>query len=216
MSNIVEIRGSFVSHFSNLFSSTRPSIDDDMLSLFAPTVTEEDNLLLCSIPLESEVVQALYSLGSTKVPGPDGFTALFLKKYWSVVKLDVLNCTRNFFQNQQLLLEQNHTHIALIPKQLGSHSVHHFRPISLCNISYKIITKILANRLKSILPKIISPLQSAFIPSRNIQDNIILAHELLHSCKLKKGKGGYMFLNMIWRKPLTKWSEISFWLSWRN
>jgi hypothetical protein len=175
-----------------------------MLSLFAHTVTEEDNLLLCSNPPKSEVVQALYSLGSTKAPGPDGFTALFFKKYWSVVKLDVLNCTRNFFQNQQLLMEQNHTHIALVPKQIGSHSVHHFRPISLCNISYKIITKILANRLKSILPKIISPLQSAFVPSRNIQGNIILAHELLHSYKLKIGKGGYMFLNMDMEKAFDK------------
>jgi hypothetical protein len=175
-----------------------------MLSLFAYTVTKEDNLLLCSNPLKSEVVQALYSLGSTKAPGPDGFTALVFKKYWSVVKLDVLNCTRNFFQNQQLLMEQNHTHIALVPKKIGSHSVHRFRPISLCNISYKIITKILANRLKSILPKIISPFQSAFVPSRNIQGNIILAHELPHSYKLKIGKGGYMFLNMDMEKAFDK------------
>jgi hypothetical protein len=204
LSNRAEIGGSFVSHFSNLFSSTRPPIDDDLLSLFAPTVTEEENLLLCSIPPEFEVVQALYSLGSTKATGPDGFTALFFKKYWSIVKLDVLNCTSNFFLNQQLLMEQNHTHIALVPKQIGSHSVHHFRPISLCNISYKIITKILANRLKSILPKIISPLQSAFVPSRNIQDNIILAHELQHSYKLKKGKGGFMFLNMDMEKAFDK------------
>jgi hypothetical protein len=102
--------------------------------------------------------------------------------------LDVLNCTRNFFQNQQLLFEQNHIHIALVPKQIGSHFVHHFRPISLCNISYKIITKILANKLKSILPKIIYLIQSAFVSSRNIQDNIILAHELLHTYKLKKEK----------------------------
>jgi hypothetical protein len=93
LSNRAEIGGSFVSHFSNLFSSTMPFIEADMLSLFGPTVTEEDNLLLCSIPSESEVVQALYSLGSTKAPGPDGFTALFFKKYWSVVKLDVFNCT---------------------------------------------------------------------------------------------------------------------------
>ena len=86
-----------------MFSSTRPPIEDEMFSLFALAVTEEDNLLLCSIPPELEVVQALYSLGSTKAPGPHGLTALFFKKYWSVVKLDVLNYTRNFFQNQQLL-----------------------------------------------------------------------------------------------------------------
>jgi hypothetical protein len=88
-----------VSYFSSLFSSTRPPIAEEMLSLFAPAITEEDNLFLCSIPPKIEVAQALSSLGSTKALGPDGFTALFFKKYWSFVKQDVLNYIRNFFQN---------------------------------------------------------------------------------------------------------------------
>jgi hypothetical protein len=188
VSDIIEIGGNFVSHFSNLFSSTTPPIDEDMLSLFEPVISVDDNFYLCAIPTDEEVVQALSSLGSTKALGPDGFTALFVKKYWSVVKIEILGCFRNFFLNQILLQEQNHIHIALIPKQYGSHTVHHFRPINLCNIVYKIITKIMANRLKSMLPKIISHMQSTFVPSRNIQDNTILAHELLHSFKNKKGK----------------------------
>ncbi|XP_059430102.1 uncharacterized protein LOC132163748 [Corylus avellana] len=164
ISDRAEIGGNFVSHFSNLFSSSVPPIEEDMLSLFDPVVSAEDNSFLC---------------------------AYLLKK-------------RNFFQNHHLQQEQNHSHIALIPKQQGSHSVHHFRPISLCNIVYKIITKILATRLKTLLPKIISPLQSAFVPSRNIQDNTILAHELLHSFKSKKGKGGFMFLHMDMEKAFDK------------
>jgi hypothetical protein len=204
VSDRTEIGDFFVSHFSNLFSSSAPSIEEDMLKLFDPVITDEDNSLLCAIPTDVEVVQALSSLGSSKAPGPDGFTALFFKKYWPVVKVEVLGCIRNFFLNHILLQEQNHTHIALIPKQSGAHTVHHFRPISLCNIVYKIITKILANRLKVMLPKIISPLQSAFVPSRNIQDNTILAHELLHSFKHKRGKGGFMFLNMDMEKAFDK------------
>jgi hypothetical protein len=141
---------------------------------------------------------------STKAPGANGFIALFFKKYWSFVKKDVLNYISNFFQNQQLLFEHNHTHIALVPKQNISLLVHHFKPINLCNITYKIITKILANILKTILPKIISPLQLAFGPFRNIQDNTILAHELLHSFKNKKGKGGFMFLNLDMEKAFDK------------
>jgi hypothetical protein len=215
-----------VSHFSKLFSSSNPPIDDEMLNLFASVITAEDNLFLCAFPLEEEVVQALSSLGSSKAPGPDGFTALFYKKYWSVVKVEVLGCINNFFQNHFLLQEQNHTHIALITKQAGSHIVHHLRPISLCNIVYKIITKILANRLKTMLPKIISPLQSAFVPSRNIQDNTILALELLYSFKNKKGKGGFMFLNLDMEKAFDKmeWGFIlsvmiklgfhSSWIDW--
>jgi hypothetical protein len=86
-----------VSHFSNLFSTSAPHIEDDMLSLFAPIVFAEDNSFLYALPLEEEVVQALSSLGSTKAPGHDGFTALFYKKYWSIVKFDVPECIRGFF-----------------------------------------------------------------------------------------------------------------------
>jgi hypothetical protein len=67
--------------------------------------------------------------------------------------------------------------------------VHHFKPISLYNIVYKIISKILASQLKSLLPKVISPLQSTFVLNRNIQDNTILAHELLNAFKNKREKG---------------------------
>jgi hypothetical protein len=114
----------------------------------------------------------------------------------------VLSCVWNFFENNQILNEQNHTFIAVVPKQSGSHN--HFRLISLCNIVYKIITKILANRLKLLLPKIISPLQTTFVLDRNIQDNTILAHELLHSFKNKKGKGGFIFLKLDMEKAFDK------------
>jgi hypothetical protein len=222
----IEIGGNFVSHFSNLFSSTAPPIEEDMLNLFALVISAKDNTFLCAVPTDDEVVQALSSLGSSKASGLDGFISLFHKKYWSVVKVEVLDYIRNFFLNHILLQEQNHTHIALILKQSGSHIVHHFTPISLCNIVYKIITKILANRLKVMLPKFISPLQSDFVPSRNIQDNTILAHDLLHSFIHKRGKGGFMFLNMDMEKAFDKmeWDFIfaimqklgfhSSWLNW--
>lgn len=107
------------------------------------------------------------------------------------MKANVLGFVWGFFQDNLLLKEQNHMFIALVPKCMGPHFVHHFRPISLCNIVYKIVSKILATRLKSLLPKIISPLQSAFVPHKNVQDNSILAHELLHAFKNKKGKGAF-------------------------
>ena len=148
--------------------------------------------------------KVLSSLGSSKAPGLDGFTALFYKTYWHVVKRDVLECVLDFFQNKYLAKEHNHTFITLIPKQKGAHSVNQFRPISHINISYKIISKILANRIKTTLHKIISLLQSAFVPKRNIQDNSIIAHELFHSFKLKRGKCGFMFLKMDMEKAFDK------------
>jgi hypothetical protein len=204
ISDRTEIGGNFVDHFSFLFSSTIPQLDDELVELFPPIISDEDNQSLISIPTEEEVFEVLSSLGSSKARGPDGFTTLFYKKYWSVVKREILECVLDFFLNKNLASKQNHTFITLIPKQSGAHSVNHFRPISLCNIYYKIISKLLANRLKLILPKIISPLQSAFVPNRSIQDNSIIAHELLHSFKLKRGKCGFMFLKMDMEKTFDK------------
>jgi hypothetical protein len=97
-----------------------------------------------------------------------------------------------------------------VPKQSGAHSVSQFRPISLCNIIYKIISKILANRFKQHLHHIISPYQSAFVPSRNIQDNSIMAHELLHTLKSKKGRGGLMAVKIDMEKAFDRmeWSFL--------
>jgi hypothetical protein len=215
ISDIIEIGGNFVAHFSNLLSSTAPPIDEDMLFLFEPVISADDNSYLCAIPTDEEVVQALSSLGS-KVPGPDGFTALFYKKYWHVVKTEVLGCIKNFFLNHILLQEQNHTHITLIPKQSGSHTVHHFRPISLCNIVYKIITKILANKLKSMLPNIIYPMQYSFLPPKTFKTTPYWPMSCCIPSKTKEEKEGSCFLTWTWKNLLTKWSGNSFYLLCRD
>jgi hypothetical protein len=205
-----EIGGNIISHFSNLFTTSNPTIETEILDLFSPVISDKENVLLCSILVEAEVLEALTSLGPTKASGPDGFIAIFYKKYWHLIKKEVLVCVDKFFSNHCLLREQNKSFIALIPKASGSYTAHQFRPISLCNIVYKIISKILANRLKTILPKIISSLQSAFVPKRNIQDNIILAHEHLHAFKDKRGKGGFIFLKMDMEKAFDRmeWSFL--------
>ena len=79
--------------------------------------------------------------------------------------------------------------IALIPKVDNPSSTAQFRPISLCNSFYKIISKILVNRMRPLLDKIIDPVQSAFVPKRSIHDNILLTHEIMNKFKHMKGKG---------------------------
>ena len=87
-----------------------------------------------------------------------------------------------------MLTQINHTLIALIPKVDNPSSTAQFRPISLCNSFYKIIAKILDNRMRPILKKIIDPVQSAFVPKRSIHDNILLTHEIMNKFKNMKGK----------------------------
>jgi hypothetical protein len=117
LSDRASIGATFVSHFTNLFSSTNPPIADEMLDLLSPVITEDDSLNLYSIPSKSEVFQALSSLGSSKAPGPDGFTAIFYKTYWSHVSKDVLAYVNHFFQSSHMLKDLNHTFITLVPKK---------------------------------------------------------------------------------------------------
>jgi len=118
--------GNCFSHFSSLFTTSNPPCPNEFLSLFENSISSDENVTLCTIPSELEIFNALSSIGSTKAPGLDGFTALFYKKYWSIVKDVVLRSVWDFFSKNHLLKEQNHTFIALVPKQLGPSSVNYF------------------------------------------------------------------------------------------
>jgi hypothetical protein len=200
----------FSEYFQNLFTSSNPSFDDELDSLFSPVISDAENNSICSIPDESKIRKAISQLGLTKAPGPDGFTGLFLKTYWKTICISVIRFVQSFFRNGFLLKEFNHTHLALIPKIDKPLKVTQFRPISLTNFSYKIISKILANRFKPLLHKIISPNQSAFLQGRSIQDNSVLAHELFHTMKQKRGRGGLMALKLDMEKAFDRmeWSFL--------
>jgi hypothetical protein len=145
-----------VHHFSSLFSSCMLVLDASLSSLVDKVVTEDENVALCLILDESEIFLAISDLGLNKAPSLDVMTRLFYKSYWPIVKVSVVNSVQSFFRGGLLLKEFNHTNIALIPKIDNSSLVHHFRFISLTNFNYKIISKILSNRFKPLLHKIIS------------------------------------------------------------
>lgn len=94
----------------------------------------------------------------------------------------------NFFSQGKLDPHLNKTYITLIPKVTNPESITQYRPISLCNYNYKIIAKVMGNRLKPWLPKIISMEQSAFVSGRQIQDNIFIVQEVLHQLRVRKRK----------------------------
>ncbi|KAK9911294.1 hypothetical protein M0R45_035213 [Rubus argutus] len=134
-----------------------------------------------------EIECALKGMGPTKSPGPDGMPALFYQRYWSIVGSDVVATCLDFLNGQGSVEGINETLIALIPKIQDPKKVKEYRPISLCNVIYKLISKVLANRLKKVLTNTVSESQSAFVPSRLIHDNVIAAFETIH-CLKRRGK----------------------------
>lgn len=107
---------------------------------------------------------------------------------------------QNFFPSGHIPKDINRSYVVLIPKVQGVSEFKHLRPISLCNTLYKIISKILADRLKLLLKKIISPNQLAFVPDRWIGENVLLANESFHSMKIKKGVRGIVGIKVDMQK----------------
>ena len=104
-----------------------------------------------------EIRDTLFSISPLKALGPDGLHALFFQSQWDTVGGSLCNLILNIFQHLKRIQGINQTFLSLIPKVDSPEFVKHFRPISLCNVVYKVITKILANRLKKIMPTVITP-----------------------------------------------------------
>ena len=146
-----------------------------------------------------------------KALGSDGMPPLFYQTFWQRIGLEVSEAVLSCLNSGTLLKSINHTFISLIPKVNNPKSVSEFRPISLCNMLYKIISKVIANRLKPLLNSIVSKAQSAFIADRLITDNILIAFESLHYMKTSSsGKEGFMTLKLDISKAYDKveWSFL--------
>lgn len=133
----------------------------------------------------------------SKAPGPDGLNAAFYQKYWHIVGEEVCTLVLDILNNKRQPDDINNTFVALIPKVGTPETASDFRPISLCNVVMKLVTKTIANRLKRVLPFVISENQSAFVANRLITDNALIAFDTFHYMKKKKtGRKGFMALKL--------------------
>ena len=187
----------FVEHFESLFRSSQQVDTSPIIDKMQSRVTEDMYAMLAAPYTGDEVVEALFQMHPTKAPGPDGMCALFYHKAWSIIGPDVISKVLDLLNNRGDLRDINQTYIALIPKKKQCETPVDYKPISLCNVLYKIVSKVIANRLKKVLPDIIHESQSGFVPGRLITDNILVAYECFHYLrKKKKGKAGYLGLKL--------------------
>ena len=169
--------------YEDLYKSEGTIGIKEVLSHVPRKVTGEMNRELNSPYSVEEVKAALFQMFPTKAPGPDCFPAHFFQKHWSLCGEELTQIVIRLLTGEDSFEEINKTFIVLIPKVLKLTSLAQFRPISLCNVVFKIASKVLANRLKKFLPKKVSEEQSAFIPGCLITDNVITAYEYLRFMK---------------------------------
>ncbi|CAH9135062.1 unnamed protein product [Cuscuta epithymum] len=182
-----QVATEFISFFKGLFGTSVDSQNFDPLVMASgPTIDATLANDLIRPVTDLEIRQALFDIGNEKAPGPDGYSSTFFKTNWDIVGEDMCEAVKEIFVSGTLLRQVNHTVVALIPKTKHSPTVSDFRPISCTNVTYKIITKILASRLGPCLSSIINPAQGAFVDGRLMYDNIFLAQELVRGYARKR------------------------------
>ncbi|KAL0313493.1 UNVERIFIED_CONTAM: hypothetical protein Sradi_5748600 [Sesamum radiatum] len=168
------------SYFADLFQTSFPSEEamERVIRGMPARVSENMNDTLIQPFLADEVKFAISQMDPYKSPGPDGMSSAFYHKYWHIIGPEVTSFVLDFLNHSYFDTMFNYAYIVLIPKCASPENMNYFKPISLCNINYKIGSKLIDNCLKPLLPTIVSESQSAFVPGRLITDNILVAYEL--------------------------------------
>lgn len=135
-------------------------------------------------------------MNGVKAPGPNGFIALFYRNQWFNIKDSLHSFVTNCFNGSLPIAAVNGTLISLIPNVPHSETITQFRPINLCNVNYKILTKILVQRIQPFVSKLIGEEQASFVPGRQITNNIVIVQEIVHSMHSQKGKNCSMAIKV--------------------
>ena len=201
----------FVEFYTRLFTQSQSHDLVQVLEGVKRVVTADMNTELVRPYSMGKVNIVIKQMAHLKAPGLDGMPPLFYQSFWQHIGPKVTNAFLSCLNSGTLLKSINHTFITLIPKLSNPENVSEFRPISLCNVIYKIISKVIANRLKPFLNSIVLEAQSSFIVDRLITDNILIAFESLHYMKTQSlGREGFMALKLGMSKAYDRveWSFL--------
>ncbi|CAN1194155.1 LINE-1 retrotransposable element ORF2 protein [Linum perenne] len=202
--------------FTNLFTARDTTHNLQNIKDMPRIVTDEMNESLIAEVTDVEIRKTVFSLRANQSLGPDGYPGHFFRRYWQTIGPMVCKEVKEFFRSNSMPNSWNDTHLVLIPKTPNPTTLSHFRPISYCNFKYKIISKIMASRLKLWIADLVPETRSAFIGGRAIQDNIIVVHEVLHSFRTRINKKEDLCLKLDMRKAydLVDWECLDL-LIWR-
>ncbi|XP_020262713.1 uncharacterized protein LOC109838703 [Asparagus officinalis] len=180
LTDMNEIIAEFIGYYEKLLGTAVPVAKPDYQVISNGPILSTNQSVSLSLPVtRDEIKQAIFSMSDDKAPGPDGYSASFFKAAWDIINEDFFLAVEEFFYSGKMLGTLNTTSITLVPKIPNPKSPSDFRPISCCNCVYKVITKIIANRIQKVMGVLISDAQSAFVKGRAISNNILLAHELI-------------------------------------
>ncbi|VFQ74617.1 unnamed protein product [Cuscuta campestris] len=178
LSSQEEVAKDAVAHFTRVFSTVHEGDMGEVLSHIPSLLSEQDNDMLGRLPDEEEVRKTIWALNANSAAGADGFNGFFFRQVWDIIKVDVSKVVQEFFLGIPLPRVFGSTLITLIPKIEGAITLDHFRPISLSTFFSKILSRILSDRLKRVLPTLISTEQAAFQQGKSINEHVLMVKEM--------------------------------------
>lgn len=181
--------------FDEQFFTSEGNHNLDLGDLLFRRLSAMDSQLLCRPFTAKEVEFFLSQIPNTKALVPDGMQGIFLKKIWSIMRNDIMKFFHSFATNEVEFGDLNYTYIVLIPKVQQATKMTEFRPISLCNMIYKLLSKVLCNRTRGVLPYLIDPSHYAFVGCCQIRDNAIVTFECFHDL-LTCNQASYHYLGL--------------------
>jgi hypothetical protein len=138
-----------------------------------------------------EIREVVFSMKHNRAPGPDNIPTEFFQEFWHTIKTDLFNLFQDFYAGTLNIERLNYGLVTLIPKVPNAADIKAFRPICLLNVYYKIITKVLTNRLASCINKVVSESQYGFIKGKYIMDGVVSLHEIIHEVKKETEWGDF-------------------------
>ncbi|GJX37653.1 putative RNA-directed DNA polymerase, eukaryota, reverse transcriptase zinc-binding domain protein [Tanacetum coccineum] len=199
VTNPLQVKETFLNFFKEKFQPYDSMIDLPSITFPSNLSSSDHDILKKDVTLE-EIKSSVWDCGNDKAPEPDGFTFGFIKRYWELLKNDIMEFVTRFLETKKIPMGSNSSFITLIPKVSNPIHIKDYRPISLIYIHYKIIAKVLANRLAKVVDKIVSQEQSASTLGRQILDGPLILSEMIDCWKYLD----YMLYN------------LGFGLTWRS